>query len=66
MAVLYLTETDVDQLLDIKTAIAVCEDAFRQLAAGHRPVEQFHEVEEVLLVLGEAVQADHDRVGVAT
>jgi len=34
MGALYLTETDVEQLLDIELAIEVCEEAFRQLAAG--------------------------------
>src|SRR5262245_51768030 len=31
---LYLTETDVDRLLDIKVAIEVCEEAFRRLASN--------------------------------
>src|SRR5688572_11565502 len=34
MAVLYLTEADVKQLLDMRAAIEVIEEAFRQLAAG--------------------------------
>ncbi|HRX77845.1 MAG TPA: ornithine cyclodeaminase family protein [Pirellulaceae bacterium] len=34
MPVLHLTESDVDQLLDMPTTIAVVEEAFRQLAAG--------------------------------
>ncbi|HEY2759327.1 MAG TPA: ornithine cyclodeaminase family protein [Pirellulales bacterium] len=34
MAVLYLTETDAEQLLDMRSAIEVVEEAFRQLAAG--------------------------------
>ena len=32
MAALFLTETDVDRLVDIKVAIEVCEEAFRRLA----------------------------------
>ncbi|MEX0820479.1 MAG: ornithine cyclodeaminase family protein [Pirellulaceae bacterium] len=35
MPVLYLRETDVEQLLDMPTTVAVVEEAFRQLAAGH-------------------------------
>lgn len=34
MAVLYFTEADVDQLLDMRTAIEVVEEVFRQLAVG--------------------------------
>jgi ornithine cyclodeaminase/alanine dehydrogenase-like protein (mu-crystallin family) len=34
MAVLYLTEADVGRLLDMRTAIEVVEEAFRQLGAG--------------------------------
>lgn len=34
MAAIYLTEVDVERLLTIDTAIEVCEEAFRQLAAG--------------------------------
>ena len=34
MAVLYLTEDDVAQLLDMRTTIEVVEEMFRQLAAG--------------------------------
>lgn len=34
MPALYLTEADVEQLLDIELAIEVCEEAFRRLAAG--------------------------------
>jgi ornithine cyclodeaminase/alanine dehydrogenase-like protein (mu-crystallin family) len=34
MPALYLTEADVDRLLDIDVAIAACEEAFRRLAAG--------------------------------
>lgn len=34
MDVLYLTEADVEQLADMRTAIEVCEEAFRRLAAG--------------------------------
>jgi len=34
MAATYLTEADVARLLDMKTTIAVCEDAFRGLAEG--------------------------------
>jgi len=32
MSALYLTETDVDRLIDMKMSIEVCEEAFRQLA----------------------------------
>jgi ornithine cyclodeaminase/alanine dehydrogenase-like protein (mu-crystallin family) len=34
MAVLYLTESDVEQLLDMRAAIEAVEGAFRQMAAG--------------------------------
>jgi alanine dehydrogenase len=34
MAAIYLTEAEVDRLLNIKLAIEVCEEAFRRLAAG--------------------------------
>ena len=34
MGVLYLTEADVEQLVDIRAAIDVCEEAFRRWAAG--------------------------------
>jgi ornithine cyclodeaminase/alanine dehydrogenase-like protein (mu-crystallin family) len=34
MAILYLTEADVAALVDMPTAIGVCEEAFRRLAAG--------------------------------
>lgn len=34
MSVLYLTEADVDRLLDVPTAVDVVETAFRQLATG--------------------------------
>jgi ornithine cyclodeaminase/alanine dehydrogenase-like protein (mu-crystallin family) len=34
MSVLYLSETDVDRLIDIHAAIEVCEEAFRRWAAG--------------------------------
>jgi ornithine cyclodeaminase/alanine dehydrogenase-like protein (mu-crystallin family) len=34
MAALYLTESDVEKLADMPLAIAVCEEAFRRLAAG--------------------------------
>jgi ornithine cyclodeaminase/alanine dehydrogenase-like protein (mu-crystallin family) len=34
MPAIYLTEADVDRLLDIKIAIEACEEAFRHLAAG--------------------------------
>ena len=34
MAAIYLTEADVERLLDMKLAIEVCEEAFRKLAAG--------------------------------
>ena len=34
MPALYLTEADVEQLLDMPLAIEVVEEAFRQLAAG--------------------------------
>jgi ornithine cyclodeaminase/alanine dehydrogenase-like protein (mu-crystallin family) len=34
MGALYLTEADVDRLVDMPTAIDVVEEAFRQLAAG--------------------------------
>jgi alanine dehydrogenase len=34
MAAIYLTEAEVHRLLNIKLAIAVCEEAFRRLAAG--------------------------------
>ncbi len=34
MAAIYLTESDVDGLLDMPLAIEVCEEAFRRLAAG--------------------------------
>ena len=34
MPVLYLTEHDVEQLLDMRTAIETVEEAFRQLADG--------------------------------
>jgi ornithine cyclodeaminase/alanine dehydrogenase-like protein (mu-crystallin family) len=34
MSVLYLSEDDVDALVDVKTAIEVCEEAFRRWAAG--------------------------------
>ena len=34
MPVLYLTEDDVEQLLDMRTAIEVVEEMFRQLADG--------------------------------
>ena len=35
MPAIYLTEADVERLLDIKTTIAVCEEAFRALADGN-------------------------------
>lgn len=35
MTVLCLSETDVEQLLDMATTLAVIEEAFRQLAAGN-------------------------------
>ena len=35
MAALYLTEQEVERLLDMDTAIEVCQEAFRQLAEGH-------------------------------
>src|SRR5262245_23617583 len=34
MPALYLTEADVERLLDIKQAVEVCEEVFRRLAAG--------------------------------
>jgi ornithine cyclodeaminase/alanine dehydrogenase-like protein (mu-crystallin family) len=34
MSVLYLGESDVDSLVDVHSAIEVCEEAFRRLAAG--------------------------------
>ncbi|HEX3871263.1 MAG TPA: ornithine cyclodeaminase family protein [Pirellulales bacterium] len=34
MGALYLTESDVDRLIDVPTAIDVVEEAFRQMAAG--------------------------------
>jgi ornithine cyclodeaminase/alanine dehydrogenase len=34
MPAIYLTEADVERLLNIETAIEVCEEAFRSLAAG--------------------------------
>ena len=34
MSAIYLTETDVGNLLDINTAIEVCSEAFSRLAAG--------------------------------
>ncbi|MBI3840177.1 MAG: ornithine cyclodeaminase family protein [Planctomycetia bacterium] len=34
MAAIYLTEAEVDRLLNMKLAIEVCEEAFRRLAAG--------------------------------
>lgn len=34
MPAIYLTEADVERLLDINLAIEVCEEAFRRLAAG--------------------------------
>ncbi len=34
MSALYLTEADVDRLLDIDVAIEACEEAFRRLGAG--------------------------------
>ncbi|MEX2114035.1 MAG: ornithine cyclodeaminase family protein [Pirellulales bacterium] len=34
MAALYLTEADVEKLVDMPLAIEVCEEAFRRLAAG--------------------------------
>jgi alanine dehydrogenase len=34
MSVTFLTETDVDRLLDIRTSIEVCAEAFRQLSDG--------------------------------
>ena len=34
MPAIYLTEADVDRLLDINVAIEVCEEAFRRLGAG--------------------------------
>src|SRR5262245_14318884 len=34
MAVLYLTESDVEQLLDMRAAIEAVEQAFRQMSAG--------------------------------
>jgi alanine dehydrogenase len=34
MPALYLTETDVDELIDMRTSIEVCEEAFRRLAAN--------------------------------
>jgi ornithine cyclodeaminase/alanine dehydrogenase-like protein (mu-crystallin family) len=34
MAVLYLTESDVEKLVEMPVAIEVCEEAFRRLAAG--------------------------------
>lgn len=34
MAAIYLTESEVDGLLDMPLAIEVCQEAFRRLAAG--------------------------------
>ncbi|MGD9721347.1 MAG: ornithine cyclodeaminase family protein [Pirellulales bacterium] len=34
MSVLYLSEADVDRLVDMPTAVEVCEEAFRRWAAG--------------------------------
>ncbi len=34
MSAIYLTEEDVEQLIDVRVAIEVCEEAFRRLAAG--------------------------------